>query len=187
MKPNEFSDYEAEGRRKRAFGLLFLQDPKRENNCYYAHPIEGLLPVVDLAQKRVVELLKGPESIKIPEKPFSVSSQPDPRARPLVLTQPKGVSFRVNSVFFKRFDDKVVRWDLQVTGKRVEWFDWSFSLGFTCREGLVLRQVRFRGRSILARLNIRTKLNINSNSDRLFVAKHRKCCIMIKRSHQNLS
>jgi primary-amine oxidase len=54
--------------------------------------------------------------------------------RPYVVTQPDGPSYRVD-------------------GRRVRWQSWDLHVGFTSREGLVLNDVSYRGRSILHRVS----------------------------------
>jgi primary-amine oxidase len=55
--------------------------------------------------------------------------------KPLNVIQPEGPSFEVN-------------------GNLIEWQNWRFRLGFTPREGAVLHDVRYNGRSVLYRLSL---------------------------------
>lgn len=54
----------------------------------------------------------------------------------LNVTQPDGPSFTVSD------------------GNQVTWQKWSFRVGFNYREGLVLHNVRFDGRSVLSRASL---------------------------------
>jgi len=55
----------------------------------------------------------------------------------LHVVQPNGPSFRVDS-----------------STNQVEWQNWSFQVGFNYREGLVLHNVSFQGRSVLKRASL---------------------------------
>ncbi len=90
----------------------------------YAHPIEGIVPIVDLNQMEVLKVEDyGVHSI--PEENanydrqfFSESDFSEP-PKPLSITQPEGVGFHVD-------------------GWHVRWMNWDFRIGFNAREGLVL-------------------------------------------------
>jgi primary-amine oxidase len=115
---------------------------RREDNAY-AHPIEGVVAVVDLIARRVVDLLDEDPVVPIPRRRrnYDSASLGPPRTslRPLDVVQPEGPSFTV-------------------AGQLVRWENWSFRVGFTPREGLVLHQLRFRDgereRSIVHRASI---------------------------------
>jgi primary-amine oxidase len=55
--------------------------------------------------------------------------------KPIEITQPEGPSFAV-------------------TGSLVEWEGWSMRVDFNAREGLVLHDVTFQGRSVLSRASV---------------------------------
>ena len=99
----------------------------------YAHPIEGLAVIVDLNTMAVVEVLDF-GAVPIPSEPgnyardyvqeFSPKGDFRSDLRPLEVTQPAGASFKVQ-------------------GHLIEWQKWSFRIGFTPREGLVLYTVGY--------------------------------------------
>ncbi|QCK84568.1 primary-amine oxidase [Phreatobacter aquaticus] len=95
----------------------------------YASPIEGVVALVDLIEERVVQLVDDEEIIPIPKKKrnYNRESLGTPRqdVRPLDIVQKEGPSFSVD-------------------GWKVDWQNWSFRLGFTPREGLVLHQLSYR-------------------------------------------
>ncbi|MBY5687586.1 primary-amine oxidase [Rhizobium leguminosarum] len=95
------------------------------DNCY-AHPIEGVVAVVDLITNRVVDLVDDEKIIPVPRKKRNYGREtfPEPRPdlTPLHIVQPQGPSFTVD-------------------GWKVEWQNWSFRVGFTPREGLVLHEL----------------------------------------------
>lgn len=105
----------------------------------YAHPIEGVVAVVDFVKNAVVDFIDEDPIIPIPRRKrnYDRASLPSPRrdVMPLEITQPQGPSFRVE-------------------GWQVQWQDWSFQVGFTPREGLVLHQLRCRDRPIVYRASV---------------------------------
>ncbi len=132
-------DYESGRRIVRA--VSYWRDDPRDNG--YAHPIEGVVAVVDLIAEEVVDLLDEPEAIPVPKKKrnYHRDALPPPRTdvKPLDIVQGEGPSFRVD-------------------GWHVDWQKWSFRVGFTPREGLVLNQVAYdddgRKRSIIHRASV---------------------------------
>ena len=92
----------------------------------YAHPIEGVVAVVDLIGERILSLVDDPVAIPVPrtKRNYDPESLPPARTdlRPLLIVQPEGPSFTVNG------------WD-------VTWQNWRFRVGFTPREGLVLHRL----------------------------------------------
>jgi primary-amine oxidase len=115
---------------------------------HYAHPID-IVPVVDLNTKSLVQIdgLDRPAR-KIPE--LSVNYHRDllktnsylqtewrhDALKALNITQPDGPSFDVT-------DTNLVKWQ-----------NWSFRVGFNYREGLVLHNVEFDGRTIMKRASL---------------------------------
>lgn len=95
----------------------------------YAHPIEGVVALVDLIENKVAQLVDEPELVPIPRTPrnYDRASIGPTRAdvKPLDIVQGEGASFTVE-------------------GWKVSWQNWSFRLGWTAREGLVLHQIGIR-------------------------------------------
>jgi primary-amine oxidase len=93
----------------------------------YAHPVEGLLALVDLNK---MELVSITDTGVVPLPPelgnYTQSSVGQMRLdlKPVEITQPEGPSFQVN-------------------GHEVQWQKWHFRVGFTTREGLVLHTVGY--------------------------------------------
>lgn len=108
----------------------------------YAHPAEGLIIIYDLNNGEVVEI-EDNGLIPVPQQTGNYLPQHVGPARtdikPLEITSPQGRSFRVD-------------------GQHVTWGDWSFRVGFTPREGLVLHQLKFRDggtdRSVINRASL---------------------------------
>ena len=123
-----------------------LGDGMEDN--HYAHPID-LVPVVDLNSETLVQI-DGLDRLPAPAIPTnSVNYHRDllktntylqqvwreDTVKALNVVQPNGPSFTV-------------------TGRLVEWQKWSFRVGFNYREGVVLHNVTFDGRSIAKRLSL---------------------------------
>src|SRR5215469_6216977 len=112
------------------------------NGNGYAHPIEGLIAVVDLNKMEVVRV---EDYGVVPLPPTAGNYTPEAVGqlrtdlKPIEITQPEGPSFTV-------------------TGHEVSWQKWHFRLGFTPREGLVLYTVGYedqgRIRPILYRASL---------------------------------
>ena len=120
---------DAQGRRLMR-ALVFVRDNPTDSP--YAHPIENFVVFYDLSSGEVVKV-EDNESIPVPSASGNYLPEYVGAARtdlkPIAITQPEGPSF-------------------QVTGNHVQWADWSFRVGFTPREGLVLHQLRFRDQGV---------------------------------------
>ena len=113
--------------------LCWVQSDARDNG--YAHPIEGLITVIDLNRKEVVRV----EDLGVVPVPSGAgnwgradASHPRTDLKPLQVMQADGPSF-------------------SVTGQEVRWQKWAFRVGFNPREGLVLHTVGYDGRPVLYR------------------------------------
>jgi primary-amine oxidase len=126
--------------RRLARPLCFVRSDPTDNG--YARPIEGLRPVVDLNQMKVIRVEEyGHWPLPPGSCNYAADRVNDFRAdiKPLEITQPDGPSF-------------------QVEGYTVRWQKWSFVIGFSGREGLTLHHLRYndggRDRSILYRASL---------------------------------
>ena len=114
----------------------------RPYDNHYAHPVEGLSAVVDINRGEVLRIDDyGVVPVPWEEANYAARFQPTWRSglKPIEVVQPEGPSFTVD-------------------GWGVEWCGWSFRVGFTPREGLVLHDVKLRDgatvRSILKRASL---------------------------------
>ena len=117
--------------------LCFLRSDPTDNG--YAHPIEGIRPVVDL---NLMQVIRVEEYGKWPLPPnpgnYSVEKVAHRRTdiKPLAITQPEGPSFTLD-------------------GSHITWQNWDCVIGFNAREGLTIHHVRYfnqgRKRPILYR------------------------------------
>jgi primary-amine oxidase len=129
-----------EGAMRLARPLCFLRRDPTDNG--YAHPIEGLRPVVDLNSMQVIRVEEYGVWPLPPESCNYAADRTAPHrddVRPLQIVQPDGPSFTV-------------------IGNQVEWQRWKFVIGFNAREGLTLHHLRYldgdRERSILYRASL---------------------------------
>jgi primary-amine oxidase len=129
-----------EANRRLARPLCFLRTDPTDNG--YVRPIEGLRPVVDLNDMRVIRVEEyGHWPLPPVTANYAAERVPNQRTdvKPLEITQSDGPSF-------------------QVDGYQVKWQNWSFVIGFNAREGLTLHHLRYReqgkDRSILYRASL---------------------------------
>jgi len=105
----------------------------------WAHPIDGIIAHIDLIERRVIRLVEMDQR-PIPETSGDynspeVAGPTRESLKPISITQPEGVSFRL--------EDHVLEWE-----------GWSIRLGFNGREGLTLHDVRAGGRKVLHRASV---------------------------------
>jgi primary-amine oxidase len=122
-----YFDREVEKGRRLVSAVSYWRKDAKDNG--YAHPIEGVVALVDLIENRVVHLVDEPDIVPIPKRCRNYDRASVPRTRddvkPLDITQKEGPSFSVE-------------------GWKVSWQNWSFRVGWTAREGLVLHGISFR-------------------------------------------
>jgi primary-amine oxidase len=122
-----YFDRDVEKGRRLVSGVSYWRKNPKDNG--YAHPIEGVVALVDLIENKVVHLVDEPDPVPIPKTSRNYDRASIPKTRrdlkPLDIVQTDGPSFVVE-------------------GWKVSWQNWSFRVGFTAREGLVLHQISFR-------------------------------------------
>jgi len=126
--------------RRLARPLCFVRTDPTDNG--YARPIEGLRPVVDLNEMKVIRVEEY-GAWPLPPQQGNYAADRVTKIRhdikPLEITQPQGPSFEVD-------------------GNAVRWQNWSFVIGFNGREGLTLNHVCYQDngkkRSILYRASL---------------------------------
>jgi primary-amine oxidase len=138
--PNGNFGFEEDGAQRLTRALSWVRQFPGDNG--YAHPIEGVIAVVDLNRGEVVRV-EDHGLVPVPAEPanYAASLVPDHRTdlKPLDIHQPLGPSFEVH-------------------GRSIRWQKWRIRFGFTHREGLVLYDVGYqdgdRLRSILNRASL---------------------------------
>jgi primary-amine oxidase len=120
--------------------LCFLRSEPGENG--YAHPIEGIRPVVDLNKMEVIRVEEyGTWPLPSQSSEYAASRLKDFRSdiKPLTIAQPEGPSFELD-------------------GHHMKWQNWDFVIGFTAREGLSIHDVRYvdqgRARPVMYRASL---------------------------------
>ena len=132
-----YGDEPASDRGKRLVrALAWVKADAKDNG--YAHPVEGLITVIDLNRKEVVRV-EDLGVVPVPDRAgnWGRADVARPRAdlKPLEVSQAEGPSF-------------------SVSGQEVRWQKWAFRVGFNPREGLVLHAVGYDGRPVLYRGSI---------------------------------
>jgi primary-amine oxidase len=137
-------------------GLIFAQDTRNGNpdSNFYAFPLP-LIPVMDAHKQEIVRIdrlatggkgdsLEGQtHNKKVLQHCINAEYVPEllpngtrKDVKPLHVLQPEGPSFEVD-------DDSLI-----------EWQKWRFRVSFNPREGAVLHDVRYDGRSVFYRLSV---------------------------------
>jgi len=125
--------------RRLSQALLFLRVGDKDDNGY-AHPIDGLIPIVDVNELRVIHIEEHdfdppPMAEGNYSRKFVKSRKEEERLKPLSILQPEGPSFKV-------------------IGNDVLWDRWSFKVGFNSKEGLVLYTIEYANRPIVYRASL---------------------------------
>ncbi|TIX28304.1 MAG: primary-amine oxidase [Mesorhizobium sp.] len=138
IDPWSAGNFDVPGEEGRHLCHVFCWLRLRENENFYAHPIEGLNAVIDLNTNEVIRV-DDYGIVPIPMQEVNYESQFietfQPQAKPIDVVQPEGVNFS--------FD-----------GHRITWRNWSLVVGFNAREALTLHDIRFDGRPIVNRASI---------------------------------
>lgn len=96
---------------------------------YWAHPIENLVAVVDLNQKKVIRIEEA-ALIPVPmtERPYMSKNTKKP-VKPLNIIEPEGKNF-------------------SISGQTVHWGNWCFHIALDSRVGLQLSTVTYKDKGV---------------------------------------
>ncbi|MCJ1362825.1 hypothetical protein MMC16_001931 [Acarospora aff. strigata] len=134
--------------------FLYCRDPLNPSEAdsnHYALPLT-ISPVVDTETWKVIridQLPTGADHTTKETQPYKVQPPNEyvpeyqklrKDLKPLNVVQPDGASFTATQA--------------GETGEVIEWQKWSFRVGFNQREGMVLYDVRYDGRSLFYRLSL---------------------------------
>ncbi|SMQ70858.1 primary-amine oxidase [Agreia sp. VKM Ac-1783] len=111
--------------RRLSWGTVWYREFAEDNG--YARPVAGLVPILDLDTLEVIRI-EDHGVIPINSETGVYTSGtwgPDRTVAPLDIVQPEGPGFSIE-------------------GRKVTWQNWSFRVGFSHREGLVLHDVSYR-------------------------------------------
>ncbi|GAA4169573.1 primary-amine oxidase [Gryllotalpicola koreensis] len=126
VDPESITGFEPEdlADRRLSWGTVWHRESIDDNG--YARPVAGLVPIIDLETLEIVRLEDHGVIPMASETGRYASGTwgPDRTVAPLEITQPEGPGFTVE-------------------GHEVRWQNWSFRIGFTHREGLVLHDVAY--------------------------------------------
>jgi len=117
---------------------VFAWQRLRENENFYAHPIEGLNAVLDLKTWEVIRVddygaIPVPQTESNYEREF-VQTRREPM-KSINVVQPEGVSFKFE-------------------GRRLTWDKWSLIVGFNARESITLHEITYDGRPVVYRASV---------------------------------
>ena len=105
-------------------GVAYLKDDQVN---FYGRPIEGVVALVDMNTLKVVDVTDNDVlSIPPPSREFDEKhvGKLREKPKPLIISQPKGVSFQMN-------------------GQEIRWQNWRFRYTMHPREGLVLYNIGY--------------------------------------------
>ncbi|KAI4134427.1 MAG: hypothetical protein LQ347_001528 [Umbilicaria vellea] len=134
--------------------FMYMRDPMNPSEAdsnHYALPL-AISPVVDTEQWKVIRIdflptgadnsIKETTPYKVlpPNEYIPEHQELRTDMKPLNVIQPEGASFTATKT--------------GETGELIEWQKWSFRVGFNQREGTVLYDVRYDGRSLFYRLSL---------------------------------
>jgi primary-amine oxidase len=131
VDPESITGFEPEdlADRRLSWGTVWYRESVDDNG--YARPVAGLVPIIDL---ETLEILRIEDHGVVPMASetgmySSGTWGPDREVKPLEITQPEGPGFEVD-------------------GQLVTWQNWSFRIGFTHREGLVLHELSYNDHGV---------------------------------------
>jgi primary-amine oxidase len=92
---------------------------------YWAHPIENLVAVVDLEQKKIIKIEEGPViPVPMESRPYDGRDRVAAAVKPLDITEPEGKNYTI-------------------TGDTIHWQNWDFHLRLNSRVGPILSTVTY--------------------------------------------
>jgi len=138
VDPWSAGNFGVEGEDGRHLSHAFCWFKSSVNDNQYAHPIEGLNPVIDIKNLEVVRI-DDYGVMPVPEQDVNYDREFQGRVRddlkPIDIVQPDGVSF-------------------DMEGRTIRWHDWSILIGFNAREALTLHNISYAGRPVCYRASL---------------------------------
>jgi primary-amine oxidase len=138
VDPWSAGNFGVEGEEGRHLSHAFCWLRSSPHDNLYAHPIEGLNPVIDIKALQVIRVddhgvLPVPARDFNYDREFQKTERDDLRA--IDVVQPDGVSFEMD-------------------GNTIRWHDWSILIGFNGREALTLHNISFADRPVCYRASL---------------------------------
>ncbi|GAA1687909.1 primary-amine oxidase [Microbacterium sediminicola] len=142
VDPESITGFEPEdlADRRLSWGTVWHRESADDNG--YARPVAGLVPILDLETLDVIRV-EDHGVLPMASEGGNYRSGtwgPDRAVAPLEITQADGPGFDVD-------------------GHEVTWQNWSFRIGFTHREGLVLHDVSYRDGDVVRPVLRRAAVN----------------------------
>ncbi|MEM9627990.1 MAG: primary-amine oxidase [Pseudomonadota bacterium] len=139
VDPWSAGNFGVEGEDGRHISYAFCWVKSSEHDNQYAHPIEGLNPVIDIKTMEVLRIddhgiVPVPESDVNYDRDF-MSEPPREDLKPIDVRQPEGVSF-------------------EMEGRTLRWHDWSILIGFNAREAITLHNISYADRPVCYRASL---------------------------------
>jgi primary-amine oxidase len=139
VDPWSAGNFGVDGEEGRHLSHAFCWVKSSENDNLYAHPIDGLNPVVDIKTMEVIRV-DDHGITPVPKKDVNydrefVTEPPRSDLKPIDVVQPEGVSF-------------------ELTGRTITWHDWSILIGFNAREAITLHNISFADRPVCYRASL---------------------------------
>lgn len=138
VDPWSAGNFGVEGEQGRHLSHAFCWLKSSEYDNQYAHPIQGLNPVVDISAMEVLRIDDyGVTPVPLTDYNYDRDFRAGVRSdlKPIDIQQPDGVSF-------------------EMSGSRIRWHEWTAHVGFNAREGLTLHDIRYAGRPVCYRASI---------------------------------
>lgn len=115
---------------------------RKHGRNFYSRPVEGVLATVDLSQNKVISVWDlGAKPIAPASKELNEAANApiDQSLKPLISSQPKGASYKID-------------------GQEISWFKWKFRYSMDPLQGLQISHVRFndgtKERSIIYKISL---------------------------------
>ncbi|GLY17620.1 amine oxidase [Kineosporia sp. NBRC 101677] len=142
VDPESITGFEPAGYedRRLSWGTVWHRETADDNG--YARPVSGLVPIVDLETLKVIAI-EDHGVVPMASETGNYRSGtwgPDREVAPLEIIQPQGPGFGID-------------------GQEVTWQNWSFRIGFTHREGMVLHDITYNDHGTVRPVMKRAAIN----------------------------
>ncbi len=139
VDPWSAGNFGVDGEEGRHLSHAFCWVKSSPNDNLYAHPIDGINPVIDIKTMEVIRVddhgvIPVPKTDVNYDRAF-VTEPPRGDLKPINVEQPDGVSF-------------------EMEGRTIRWHDWSIVIGFNAREAITLHNISYADRPICYRASL---------------------------------
>ena len=139
VDPWSAGNFGVDGEEGRHLSHAFCWVKSSANDNLYAHPIDGINPVIDIKTMEVIRVDDhGVTPVPKQDVNFDrefLTEPPRSDLKPIDVKQPEGVSF-------------------QMEGRTLKWHDWSILIGFNAREAITLHNISFADRPVCYRASL---------------------------------